>query len=181
MSGGESLFRSAAMSLIQLYIPVEGAHATVTELGELGNVQFKDLNPDVTPFQRAYVAQIRNLDELERRVQFLTTQLEREAIPARPLESAIPFVSMQHGHLSETERGPALLDELGSRLREHEERVAQMNSSHEALQRRLQELEEAKYVIRETSVFFQHAEETPEQVRLSICLLYTSPSPRDRG
>ena len=168
MSGGESLFRSAAMSLIQLYIPVEGAHATVTELGELGNVQFKDLNPDVTPFQRAYVAQIRNLDELERRVQFLTTQLEREAIPARPLESAIPFVSMQHGHLSETERGPALLDELGSRLREHEERVAQMNSSHEALQRRLQELEEAKYVIRETSVFFQHAEETPEQVRLSM-------------
>jgi hypothetical protein len=41
----ESLFRSAAMSLIQLYIPSESVHATVTELAELGNVQFKDVRP----------------------------------------------------------------------------------------------------------------------------------------
>ncbi len=41
--GEESLFRSAAMSLIQLYIPAEVAYNTVTELGELGNVQFKDV------------------------------------------------------------------------------------------------------------------------------------------
>lgn len=40
----ESLFRSATMSLIQLYIPTEVAHATVNELGELGNVQFKDVS-----------------------------------------------------------------------------------------------------------------------------------------
>lgn len=39
----ESLFRSASMSLIQLYIPAESVHATVTELGELGHVQFKDV------------------------------------------------------------------------------------------------------------------------------------------
>lgn len=32
------------MSLIQLIIPSEVAHATVTELGELGNVQFKDVS-----------------------------------------------------------------------------------------------------------------------------------------
>jgi V-type H+-transporting ATPase subunit a len=40
----ESLFRSATMSLIQLFIPSEVAHATVSELGELGNVQFKDVS-----------------------------------------------------------------------------------------------------------------------------------------
>ena len=38
MSEEEGLFRSASMSLIQLYIPSESVHATVTELGELGNV-----------------------------------------------------------------------------------------------------------------------------------------------
>jgi hypothetical protein len=42
--GQESLFRSATMSLIQLFIPAEVAHATVSELGELGNVQFKDVS-----------------------------------------------------------------------------------------------------------------------------------------
>lgn len=44
MSGHESLFRSAEMSLVQLYIPSEVAHDTVYELGELGNVQFKDVS-----------------------------------------------------------------------------------------------------------------------------------------
>ncbi|CDW98105.1 hypothetical protein, partial [Sporisorium scitamineum] len=67
----ESLFRSATMSLIQLYIPSETAHATVQELGELGNVMFKDLNPDVSPFQRSFVTDIRRLDEMERRIRFL--------------------------------------------------------------------------------------------------------------
>lgn len=32
------------MSLIQLYIPAESAHATVTELAQLGNVQLKDVS-----------------------------------------------------------------------------------------------------------------------------------------
>ena len=31
------------MSLVQLIIPTEVAHDTVSELGELGNVQFKDV------------------------------------------------------------------------------------------------------------------------------------------
>lgn len=31
------------MSLVQLIIPTEVAHDTVYELGELGNVQFKDV------------------------------------------------------------------------------------------------------------------------------------------
>lgn len=31
------------MSLVQLYIPTEVAHDTVAGLGELGNVQFKDV------------------------------------------------------------------------------------------------------------------------------------------
>jgi V-type H+-transporting ATPase subunit a len=33
------------MSLVQLIIPTEVAHDTVSELGELGNVQFKDVRP----------------------------------------------------------------------------------------------------------------------------------------
>lgn len=34
---------SEAMSLVQLFVPTEVAHDTVAELGELGNVQFKDV------------------------------------------------------------------------------------------------------------------------------------------
>lgn len=34
---------SEQMSLVQLFIPTEMAHDTVAELGELGDVQFKDV------------------------------------------------------------------------------------------------------------------------------------------
>ena len=32
------------MRLVQLFVPTEVAHDTVAELGELGNVQFKDVS-----------------------------------------------------------------------------------------------------------------------------------------
>jgi V-type H+-transporting ATPase subunit a len=32
------------MSLVQLFVPAEVAHDTVAELGELGNVEFKDVH-----------------------------------------------------------------------------------------------------------------------------------------
>ncbi len=37
------LLGSEQMSLVQLFVPTEVAHDTVAELGELGNVQFKDV------------------------------------------------------------------------------------------------------------------------------------------
>lgn len=37
------LFRSEEMQLVQLIIPAESAHETVTYLGELGLIQFKDV------------------------------------------------------------------------------------------------------------------------------------------
>lgn len=54
-----SIAGSAQMSLCQFYIPQEIAHATTEELGQLGLVQMVDLNPDVNPFQRTFVSELR--------------------------------------------------------------------------------------------------------------------------
>ena len=35
---------SEEMSLVQLFVPTEVAHDTVAELGELGDMQFKDVS-----------------------------------------------------------------------------------------------------------------------------------------
>ena len=37
------------MSLVQLIVPTEVAHDTIAELGELGNVQFKDVSIPPAP------------------------------------------------------------------------------------------------------------------------------------
>lgn len=47
------------MSLVQLFIPTEVAHDTIAELGELGDVQFKDVR--IVYFRRAAVANYRNV------------------------------------------------------------------------------------------------------------------------
>lgn len=44
-----SLFRSAEMTLCQLFLQSEAAYACVSELGELGLVQFRDVSLKIAP------------------------------------------------------------------------------------------------------------------------------------
>ncbi|KAF9425142.1 H(+)-transporting V0 sector ATPase subunit a [Podila epigama] len=154
-----TFFRSEEMSLIQLYIPAEVAQPTVSELGELGLVQFRDLNPDVNAFQRAFVGEIRRFDEMERQLRFFTSQIEKAEIPVRPTHPSV---------YQSRARSRQELDDLEERLMEHENRLLQMNNSHETMQRRYLELVELKHVLRETSDFFQEAASHQEDIRHSF-------------
>jgi V-type H+-transporting ATPase subunit a len=40
-------------------IPSEAAHDTVAALGTIGMLQFRDLNPEKSAFQRTYATQVR--------------------------------------------------------------------------------------------------------------------------
>ncbi|KAG0280376.1 H(+)-transporting V0 sector ATPase subunit a [Linnemannia gamsii] len=154
-----TFFRSEEMSLIQLYIPAEVAQPTVSELGELGLVQFRDLNPDVNAFQRAFVGEIRRFDEMERQLRFFTSQIEKAEIPVRTTLS---------NSYSSRARSRQELDDLEERLSEHENRLLQMNNSHETMQRRYLELTELKHVLRETSDFFREAASHQDEIRHSF-------------
>ena len=44
---------------MQLMVPAESAHDTITALGGVGLLQFKDLNPDTSAFQKTYASQAR--------------------------------------------------------------------------------------------------------------------------
>ncbi|KAM0756349.1 V0/A0 complex, 116-kDa subunit of ATPase [Meredithblackwellia eburnea MCA 4105] len=155
-----SLLRSEEMSLVQLYVPIDVAHSTVEELARLERIQFKDLNPDVNPFQRTYVSQVRRCDEAERRLRFLTVQIDAQGIPMRPFEETQGLLAGRSGAQA--------LDELDSRLVESEQRVAAMNNSYEALEKRALELEEARQVLIETDVFFREASTRHDEIRTSF-------------
>ncbi|KAI0081435.1 V0/A0 complex, 116-kDa subunit of ATPase [Panus rudis PR-1116 ss-1] len=158
-----TLFRSDQMSLVQLIVPTEVAHDTIAELGELGNVQFKDLNPDVNPFQRSFVGEIRRIDEMARRVRFFASQIEKEkdAIPIRPLYDSAPIITVGP-------RAAQTIDELDVKLAEHESRLTQMNESYQLLSERMKELVEARHVLRETAVFFDKAAGHQSDIRASL-------------
>ena len=66
-----SMFRSEEMGLYQLFLQSEAAYLCVSELGELGLVEFRDLNPGTNAFQRKFVNEVRRCDEMERKLRFL--------------------------------------------------------------------------------------------------------------
>ena len=69
------------MAMCQLFLQSEAAYACVSELGELGLVQFRDLNPDTSAFQRKFVNEVRRCDEMERKLRFLEKEIKKDDIP----------------------------------------------------------------------------------------------------
>lgn len=69
------------MTWCQLFLQSEVTYACVSELGELGVVQFRDLNPDVNAFQRKFVNEVRRCNEMERKLRYLENEIKKDDIP----------------------------------------------------------------------------------------------------
>ncbi|ORX76949.1 V0/A0 complex, 116-kDa subunit of ATPase [Basidiobolus meristosporus CBS 931.73] len=132
-----TLFRSEEMSLVQLFIPTEIAHSTVSHLGEMGLVHFLDLNSDRGSFRRPYSDEICRLIAVER-------QLEKLHHQSVALDIEIPLKYMDKSKLCVTARD---VDDLRELLCDHESRITNLNQSYQALLQQYQELIEHKHVL----------------------------------
>uniref|UniRef100_A0A7N8XHI4 V-type proton ATPase subunit a n=1 Tax=Mastacembelus armatus TaxID=205130 RepID=A0A7N8XHI4_9TELE len=83
-----SMFRSEEVCLVQLFLQSGSAYNCVSELGELGLVEFRDLNPTVNAFQRKFVGEVRRCEELEKTFTFLEQAINRSLSP--PLQGPLP-------------------------------------------------------------------------------------------
>ena len=83
MATPDTLFRSSSVSLTQLYISNEIGREVVAALGDLGIVQFRDLNAETTAFQRTFTQEIRRLDNVERQLRYFKAQMEKAGIEMR--------------------------------------------------------------------------------------------------
>ncbi|KAL1232998.1 V-type proton ATPasesubunit a [Trichinella spiralis] len=142
-----SLFRSEEMCRCQLFLQTEASYACVSELGELGLVQFRDLNPDVTAFQRKFVNEIRRCDEMERKLRFLEKEIKKDRIPILDT-SENPDAPLAR-EMIDLE---ATFEKLDNELRE-------VNMNEEMLKKNFLELTELKHILRKTQAFF---DEVPE-------------------
>uniref|UniRef100_A0A8C7WR86 V-type proton ATPase subunit a n=1 Tax=Oryzias sinensis TaxID=183150 RepID=A0A8C7WR86_9TELE len=88
------LFRSEEMTLAQLFLQSEAAYCCVSELGEIGMVQFRDLNPDVNVFQRKFVNEVRRCEEMDRKLKINTNQEPDFHLLQRLLNTYISGVSL---------------------------------------------------------------------------------------
>ena len=142
-----SLFRSEEMALCQLFLQSEAAYACVSELGELGLVQFRDLNPDTNVFQRKFVNEVRRCDEMERKLRFLETEIKKDEIPM--LDTCDSPEAPQPREMIDME---ATFEKL-----EHE--LQEVNQNAEALKKNFLELTELKHILRKTQQFFDEQDQ----------------------
>ncbi|EGX93409.1 vacuolar ATP synthase 98 kDa subunit [Cordyceps militaris CM01] len=152
-------FRSADMSMVQLYVSNEIGREVVTALGELGLCQFRDLNEDVSAFQRTYTQEIRRLDNVERQLRYFNAQMEKTNITLRKLDLDTESLASP----STTE-----IDELAERSEKLEQRVSALNDSYETLKKREGDLTEWRWVLREAGSFFDRAHGNVEEIRASM-------------
>lgn len=164
VAGERSFFRSAPMSLIQLYIPTEAVQTVAAELGELGAIQFRDLNVDITAFQRTFTNDIRKLDALERKIRILLEQATREDVEVR---SWITIGPVGVGGSSQVPlRGRALqeLEELEPELAETESRVLQLDDNQREISSRYMQMLEWHSVLVALSPHLSASHEVPPKI-----------------
>ncbi|KAM3758586.1 hypothetical protein ACB098_01G055600 [Castanea mollissima] len=137
------LLRSEPMQLAQLIIPVESAHRTISYLGDLALFQFKDLNPEKSPFQRTYAAQVKRCGEMARKLRLFKEQMTKAGLS--------PSTRI-------TRSSDIDLDNLEVKLGELEAELLEMNGNNEKLQRSYNELREYKLVLQKAGEFFHSAQ-----------------------
>ncbi|KAL9615587.1 MAG: hypothetical protein Q9204_008756, partial [Flavoplaca sp. TL-2023a] len=141
----DTLFRSADMCLTQLYIANEIGREVVSALGEVGQVQFRDLNTETSAFQKTFTQEIRRLDNVERQLRYFGSQIEKEAIPVRPQYEFSNILAAPSA---------SEIDELADNSERLEQRVSSLYDSYETLKKREVELTEWRWVLTEAGGFF---------------------------
>ncbi|XP_060550505.1 V-type proton ATPase 116 kDa subunit a 4 [Pantherophis guttatus] len=144
-----SMFRSEEMCLRQLFLQVESAYCCVAELGELGLVQFRDLNANVNNFQRRFVNEVRRCESLERVLRFLESEMGEEILP------------VIYGKYPDTPPPREMID-LEAVLEKLEGELEEANQNLQALKQNFLELTELKHLLKKTQDFFETETNLPD-------------------
>ncbi|XP_055851586.1 V-type proton ATPase 116 kDa subunit a 1-like [Episyrphus balteatus] len=141
------MFRSEQMALCQLFIQPEAAYASVSELGEAGCVQFRDLNDGLNLFQRKFVGEVRRCEELERKIRYIEKELTKNGIVLPELIDNIPSAP-----------NPREIINLEAHLEKTENEMLELNQNEVNLKSNFMELTELRQVLENTEGFFSEQE-----------------------
>lgn len=134
------------MTLCQIYFQSEAAYSCVAQLGELGIVQFRDLNPNVNAFQRKFVNEVRRCEEMERKLRFLESEIlkdkDKEIIMVEPQE------------FCEAPKPKEMID-LEMALEQLEHDLQEVNANKDALKKNYLELQELRHILTKATQFFE--------------------------
>uniref|UniRef100_A0A8C8GJU4 V-type proton ATPase subunit a n=1 Tax=Oncorhynchus tshawytscha TaxID=74940 RepID=A0A8C8GJU4_ONCTS len=142
-----SLFRSEEMCLTQLFLQSGSAYDCISELGEMGMVEFRDLNPSVNLFQRKFVTELKRCEEMERILGYLLREIKRADIP------------LPEGEVNPVAPLPKHVLVIMEQLQRLEVELSEVTRNKEKLQKNLLELTEYTHMLRITRNFVHRSAE----------------------
>lgn len=153
LSQKPSLLRSEPMVMLQMIVQADAASETVEELGDMGTVMFCDLNEGATAFKRNFVAQMKDCDEVDRCLRFISEQV-----------ALAPAAALERADDSDVDEGPPLVERLpGSfasmkaMLQEVVTDLKQLNTSQAQLTINYNHLVELSHVLQKCDDIFSEA------------------------
>jgi len=152
-------FRSEPMEYVSLIVNEDAAHDCLADLGKLGVIQFTDLNPDLTPFQRRYVSYVKRCDELERKLRFFASECDRFDLTLESAGNVDDFIQNSTiaaaGAVAEGGKsGAQQLEKLEVELEGYESQLKELNSYSEKLTIEYNEKVELQEVLEKARRFF---------------------------
>eukprot|EP00543_Licmophora_paradoxa_P002448 CAMPEP_0202454424 /NCGR_PEP_ID=MMETSP1360-20130828/12157_1 /ASSEMBLY_ACC=CAM_ASM_000848 /TAXON_ID=515479 /ORGANISM="Licmophora paradoxa, Strain CCMP2313" /LENGTH=884 /DNA_ID=CAMNT_0049073733 /DNA_START=131 /DNA_END=2785 /DNA_ORIENTATION=+ len=147
-------FRSEPMEYISLIVNEDAAHGCLADLGKLGVIQFTDLNPDLTPFQRRYVSFVKRCDELERKLRFFANECEKFELDLDPAGQVDQFLNAASNPGANDKTGAQLIESLEAELEGYESQLKELNSYSEKLTTEYNEKVELQEVLEKARRFF---------------------------
>ncbi|MGH0114673.1 UNVERIFIED_CONTAM: hypothetical protein FKN15_033990 [Acipenser sinensis] len=147
-----SIFRSEEMCLAQLFLQSGSAYDCISELGEMGLAEFRDLNPNVNAFQRKYVNEIKRCEEMERILVYLLREIKKADIP------------LPEGDVNPVAPLPKHVMLIMEQLQKLDVELREVTKNKEKLKKNLLELTEYTHMLRVTRNFVQrNAEQESSQ------------------
>lgn len=165
-----AMFRSEEMALCQMFIQPEAAYTSVSELGETGAVQFRDLNAEINAFQRKFVSEVRRCDEMERKLRYVETEVKKDNVKIPHIIDEVPRAP-----------NPREIIDLEAHLEKTESEIMELSQNAVNLKSNYLELTELKHVLERTQSFFFEQEGSVSSEALRNNLIIDDPSNVARG
>lgn len=99
------------MKLYQIQVPKDNSDEVMNELGDIGKVQFLDLNAHESPLNLNFTAEVRKIEEAERRLAFLQEQCRKFNIKVAPPSTVEGFLKQLKNISENKQKALNLLNE----------------------------------------------------------------------
>jgi len=127
------MWRSQKMQLVQMIVQNDAAHAVVDKLGQVGIVEFRDLNAGTSLYKRSFVDEVRQCDDLLRILRTIGEEFQSSPITLADKDESLSLT------LS--------LDEVSTKINEVDDELAELKSTQELLLKNHNALQEQKLVL----------------------------------